>query len=249
MKYRSISNALRLRFNSVSETPLLRFRHDPETAASLRKDAVKPFIEYWKRPASLLALSDTAARKAMAGSLRFKNNADGILTDVAQDILLAFYELPEMDRPQSELDFEVWAYTTGKLFVHSKKYGSSRELSPSIEAIGGPESHNKGVGFETDAMDLWNIGSVYHYEKPHQLIHLEAKEALAAICKLPDDQKRFVFAIIDGGNVVDYAQDNSVSLFDAMRDLQSARAIMCRLSEDLADEKKEVALNIHERTK
>lgn len=162
-----------------------------------------------------------------------------MVDDVAQDIVAAFYELKEFDRPQSEDAFNIWAFGIADPIRKARRYTNLKINSPGSADQSGRLDHDfRRDESIYDARVLSRSGSVMHYEYEPQFHALFCKQILEQIQKLPEDKRRFVMAYIDRGDLLDYARETGADLYVAMDELKKSKAMMTRIAEDMADERK-----------
>lgn len=190
--------------------------------------------EYWKRPLAIVQIATVAARKAVKRSAHEWN--DGLIEDVSQEVISAYYATSEWSRPKTALEFEAWAYEAAhrarKMFRRQRGSEESDRITY--------ESGNEGSKIDMIAS---RFDSMYHHVKPEQLLRCEALDAIRMIGLLPPAEQDLVWAVVRSEDVVGYAKDHKVSLFDAMASMKRARMLMNRLADDIADERKEATID------
>lgn len=160
------------------------------------------------------------------------------MDDVAQDVLALFLE--NTDVAKTDVEFEAWAYKAALTLTSKERYRKRNELSEdSLYTDGYADLSDDRNSFLDHLMvEHGRIG------RPGQLIRCDLMDALTMIKMLPTEFQTLLMDIIRSEDVVGYAEDHGVSLFEAMSRLKHARIIMNRLAEDMADERKETAYGL-----
>ena len=168
---------------------------------------------------------------------------EGLVEDLAQDVLASYYSKNDWDRPDTQQKFEVWAVETC-LSLLAEVYKTYKREVPS-ETWGEPNSKaDDGSGemlYSRADIAAAKTHYIYAHNKPMQLIRCDFNDALKMIAMLPKESQKLIWDVFECENVLGYAKDRGVGLGEAMARLKQARAIMNRLADDLADEKKEAA--------
>lgn len=210
---------------------------DSATAEVARDGAAVPLVEPWKQGPSLSGMSTKAAKRALVAKRRFNVDVGRILAeDVAQSILCVFYETPELMRVNSRNEFQVWAYSEALRIIARTQVLNRIEVSDEYQVHGGHAAATRNGNQIQSKSDWYQFRATV---RPHQLVYCEAMDAIRMIALLPEEQQHQVWAVIESEDVVGYAKDRNVSLFDAMDALKHARVVMNRLADDLTDERKE----------
>lgn len=173
-------------------------------------------------------MSEIAAQKVLK-----KLNSHSLLSveDLAQEVLSRFYALSVWDRPKTGNEFEIWAFQEAKKAKAAMIKLVHRER---------PDSIMTAEGTELSAVEIAAARPEYMYasSRPMQLIRCDVIDALKMVGRLPAEMQRKVKDVIDCEDVMGYAKDKDVSLFEAMAAMKHVRVVMNRLSEDAADELK-----------
>lgn len=236
MKYRSISKERRVLSSPASET-LRRFTAaDPSLENSSLKaspaaPASVPFVEYWKKPESIMALAKRAGARAAKSFVKYTGNlaqAD-MIEDASQEVAVEFFELSDFERPKTENEFEVWAFQRARTLLARLRAVSWYETCDELIGADGLTYLRSDI----EASDRFTFSI-----RPHQLIHMEFLDAIRKIDAMGEEDRRLIYSVLKAGDVVGYSEDNGVSLFDAMDRLVHCRLVMNRIADDEADEKK-----------
>lgn len=149
----------------------------------------------------------------------------------------AFFSLAEVDRPNNEVAYEAFAYSTAKLYLGRARSLANKEMKESSiwEAL------HQGSSLRDSAeqlIDILHSGSVYHHTRAPQESYMMAADILRALKKTPLECQIAASSLLDYDNLVEFSKDQNISLFDAMREQKRLREIIRRVLEDNADEKK-----------
>lgn len=173
--------------------------------------------------------------------MKKSRSGSGYEDDVAGEVCAAYFAMREDEMPKSVHELERWCVSAAARCRTMLLRSVRREVSVDETAY---------------RIDRYRVGEMASYlleqaaaerpdlartNKPHQLLRCEVMDALKMIDALPADQRSFVMRVVTSETIEGYSKDHDVSLFQAMKDLKSARALMIRLAEDAADERKEIA--------
>lgn len=180
-------------------------------------------------------IANRAARKAKWFSRGLKNIDPRIADDAAQDVLVLFFSMEDYARPQTEQEFEVFAYEQARRMLQKENVIARRE-----KAVGDFKKPNMKRVHEIDDDYIFDrIYAVGHRVYPQQENILYFLDILRYLDKLPGNYKNAVLRLAKSETIVGFSQDYNISLFDAMAEQRRLRAIVRRIAEDVADDKLE----------
>lgn len=178
-------------------------------------------------------MAQKASGRAARGLIRHsgRGTALDIIEDAAQELAAEFFALPDFEKPKTENEFQIWAFREARNFIMRRRSAERYETCDEYTDQFGDTQYKADTVFS-------QVGLFYARSKPDQLIHMEFLDAIKKIETLGERDRKLVYSVVDAGDVVGYAKDNDVSLFDAMDALAHCRVVMNRIADDLADEKK-----------
>jgi hypothetical protein len=195
------------------------------------------------RPTALMYIATRAANQAWKEfSHRQKHLIDPeSANDAASAILEHYYSVSEYERPQTDKQFEIFALTIARQqrdqeTNHNRKHYHAK-WSPERGGLAGTGTQ---VDFASGNLDyiVQRAGSpLKRSVAPTQEWTTYAKQILFYISRLPDEDQQTILKLARAGDIIGFAEDNNISIFDALKGQRRLRAIVRRIAEDLGDER------------
>lgn len=159
------------------------------------------------------------------------------LDDMLQEAFLSFYGMPVSERPTDHdgmVDFLV------RKAKPSQKL--ARERAKEQFSLNQGQRRHDGTD-DLTGLALYSYLSFNSSAAPAQERQVEAKQALAAMRKLPQKHQRVAEILADGGSAIDCHNELDMPLIEAMRLHRSIGELVGRILEDERQERRDAHAN------
>jgi hypothetical protein len=240
MKRRSVADVVRV---AEATNRVKGDRHFAERDAVWReaddlRRLERDSIPRWDEPSALILLTTKITKTVVRGKSRWVAFVDDAISTLIEE----FLAMAPNERPTCSSSYAKWAYSGARNFCRSQAalYWKTHADEPGGLASG---RGGRSISGETDEVSRedalqWLLFSQGRISRTDQETTLFIKQILEAAEALPAKVRHTIRLLIDGADVMDMAEDNETSLYEAMADQRLARTSLIRLIEDNADERR-----------